>query len=128
MTCSARAIRSLAAMVVLAAAAHLYAAPAAKPADDESAYEAAISKRADGVIKALEIEADKEKSSAVHQIVMDQYRILRDWHDQNDAPLKAARKAAGAQGDAPAIAEAQKKVAVIEASLKKVHTEFLEKL
>ena len=115
-------------VMLLACAAASYAAPADKPADDESAYETAISKRADGVIKALEIDAEKDKASAVHQIVMDQYRALRDWHDQNDAPLKAARKAAGAKGDAAATAEAQKKVDAIEATLKKVHADFLDKL
>lgn len=131
MTRSARTSRWITLMLLLSAtlgAAPLRAAPAAtKSADDEAAYDAAISKRADGVIKALEIETDKDKASVVHKIVMDQYRTLRDWHGANDAPLKAARKSAGAR-DAAAAAAAQKKVDEFDASLKTVHDDFLDKL
>jgi len=119
----------LAALVLIGSMQSLtLAAPATKPADDETAYEQAISKRADGAVTALELGDAKDKAAAVHEIIVSQYRALRDWHAMNDAPLKAARKAAGNKADAAKAGEAEKQAAEIDASLKKLHTEFLDKL
>src|SRR5437762_12176786 len=61
------------------------------PADNEAAYTQTINKRADDIIAVLEI-SDASKSQRVHDILVAQYRALRDWHGANDPKLKAADK------------------------------------
>jgi hypothetical protein len=82
------------------------------PADSEAAYTQAINKRADDIVALLNI-SDPADSSAIHQILVNQYRALRDWHDANDARLKSADKS-----DAAAIRE----------SLRAIHDQFLAAL
>jgi hypothetical protein len=56
---------------------------------EETAYRAAIEKRTADILALLDI-ADAKRSAKVHDIIVAQYRALRDWHDVNDARLKGA--------------------------------------
>ena len=82
------------------------------PADQEAAYTQAINKRADDIIAVLNI-SDQGKSQTVHDVLVAQYRALRDWHDANDATLKKADK---------------EQAAAVRESLKTLHDQFLAKL
>ena len=82
--------------------------------DKEAEYTAAINKRADDIIKLLDI-TDASKSQKVHDILTSQYRALRDWHDANDAKLKAKDLSADDKTK-------------IQSSLKELHDTFLTKL
>lgn len=95
--------------LVLLLAAPLLAAEkkAAKP-DTEAEYTAKLEVRAADILKALEL-ADAAKAERVRDIVIAQYRALRDWHDGLDGKLKGAGEE-----------EAQ----VIRASLKELHGKF----
>jgi hypothetical protein len=84
------------------------------PADAEAKYTADINKRADDVIKALNL-ADPAKSATVHEIIVAQYRALRDWHDANGKAMK----------DKSTPADEKERVA---ATLKPIHDQFVEKL
>jgi hypothetical protein len=90
------------------------AAWAAAQVPDEAAYTADITKRANDVIKVLSID-DTAKADRIREILISQYRALRDWHDANDAKLK----------DKSATAEEKERIA---ATLNPVHDEFLSKL
>jgi hypothetical protein len=61
------------------------------PADDEAAYTRTINKRVDDIIAVLDI-SDASKSQRVHEILVSQYRALRDWHDANNPKGRAADK------------------------------------
>ena len=80
----------------------------------EANYVRAIEGRTSGILKALDL-SDTNQAAKIHDIIIAQYRALRDWHDANDAKLKAAK------GDTNAAAQ-------IRASLKSLHDEFLAKL
>ena len=82
------------------------------PADDEAKYTQAINKRADEIIATLGI-ADSPKSKVVHEVLVSQYRALRDWHDANDTRLKGSDTA---------------QVAAIRQTLVPIHDHFLAKL
>src|SRR5204863_6018387 len=58
------------------------------PTDDEAAYTQTINKRADDIVSVLDI-SDASKSQKVHDILVAQYRALRDWYDANDPKGKA---------------------------------------
>lgn len=91
--------------------------PAAISADaQEAKYEQAISKRADNIIAALGLQ-DPAKASRVHEILVNQYHALRDWHDANDAKVKSLSKDPDAE-------EAKQ----IEQSRQALHEQFLAKL
>lgn len=56
---------------------------------EEAAYRAAIETRTADILALLEI-SEPKRSARVHDIIVAQYRALRDWHDANDARLKGA--------------------------------------
>ena len=56
---------------------------------EETAYRATIEKRTADILALLDIN-DEKRSARVHDIIVAQYRALRDWHDANDARLKRA--------------------------------------
>ncbi len=56
----------------------------------EAEYTKAIDKRSQDIVDLLQIE-DPAKAKRVHEIIMNQYRTLRAWHDENDARLKSAK-------------------------------------
>ena len=99
----------------LATAAENSAAVAdSSPEQAEANYTKAIEGRTADILKVLAL-TDEKKAGHVHDAVMDQYRSLRAWHDENDARLKAAKSDTNA-------------VAQIRVSLKSVHEAFLNKL
>jgi hypothetical protein len=79
---------------------------------EEAAYRAAIEKRTADILELLEIN-DGRRSAKVHDIIVAQYRALRDWHDANDARLK------GATGE-----QSQQ----IKSSLRALHEKFIAEL
>ena len=97
-------------MVFSASAAQTNAASA----EAEAKYTAAIEGRTADILKVLGL-ADTNKSAKVHVIILDQYRALKAWHEENDAKLKAAK------GDTNATLQ-------IRASLKVLHEKFLSSL
>ena len=92
--------------------------PPAAP-DPDAAYTADITKRADDVIAFAGVGADKaDKADKVRATLVQQYRDLRTIHDGRDAKLKSATDDA-----AKATIKAD-----TEASLRKLHDEFVTKL
>jgi hypothetical protein len=84
------------------------------PAEAEAEYAQAIEGRTADILKVLGM-TDRAAETRVHDVIIGQYRSLRDWHDANDEKLKAAK------GDTNATAQ-------IQASLKTLHNEFLSRL
>jgi len=80
----------------------------------EAKYTAAIESRTTDILKILAL-TDADKLLKVHDAIIAQYRVLKAWHDDNDAKLKAAK------ADTNATAQ-------IHASLKAVHENFLAEL
>jgi hypothetical protein len=78
----------------------------------EAAYTKTIEKRAADVLTTLGLKEGPNRQK-VHDILIAQYRALRDWHDTNDAALKAATGEQAQQ---------------IRASLKKLHDRFIADL
>lgn len=93
----------------------------APAADEEAAYTAAITGRAEKHVSALKLE-DPAKAAEVRDIIVKQYRSLRDIHDARDAKLKAlpAGEAGKVQADAIKV-EA-------DAALKPLHERFISEL
>jgi hypothetical protein len=108
--------RWLIAVVLALLATHAGAQTTQPDAAAEAAYTADITKRADDAIKFAGI--DDAKAPAVRQTLVSQYRNLRTIHDARDAKLKAASDDA---------AKTQIK-SEADASLKKLHDEFVTKL
>src|SRR6266478_1816819 len=65
--------------------------PPAGAASEEAKYTRAIEGRTADILALLGIN-DSAKSARVHDVILAQYRALRDWHDANDAKLKALGK------------------------------------
>lgn len=87
-------------------------APTRSPAETEAAYTQTLEKRVADILAALDLN-DSAKSGRVHDLLIAQYRALRDWHDANDLKLKGATPEAAAQ---------------IKSSLKGIHERFLAAL
>jgi hypothetical protein len=81
-------------------------------AEPEAAYRETIEKRVADIVASLDLN-DAAKSTQVHDILVAQYRTLRDWHDANDATRKAAKG---------------EDLEQIKASLRLIHENFLAKL
>ncbi len=81
-------------------------------AQAEANYTKTIEKRAADVLTSLDLKESASRQK-VHDILMTQYRALRDWHDANDKELK---KVTGEQAQQ------------IKASLKKLHDGFMAEL
>ena len=86
----------------------------ATPEQIEAKYTAAIEGRTTEILKLLTL-PEAEKKSAVHDLIVGQYRALKAWHEVNDTKLKAAK------ADTNLTAE-------IRASLKTLHQDFIIKL
>jgi hypothetical protein len=101
------------------------AAVGAESSDQEAAYTRAITKRADKIVAALGL-ADEAQRERVRDLVVQQYRNLREIHAARDAKLSEAKHS---PGDA-AVAEAFVKVARDAAGLKLVeaHRKFVARL
>jgi hypothetical protein len=84
--------------------------PAVKAA--EAAYTQTIEKRVADILALLELK-DPAKTARVHDLLVAQYRALRDWHDANDAKLKKA---------------AEEQAREISASMKTLHARFISGL
>jgi Protein of unknown function (DUF3826) len=98
---------------------------AAAPADDdEAAYTRAITERSDKIVAPLGIE-DAAKSARVRDLIVAQYRSLREIHAARDAKIAEARS----PGDS-AVAEAWRNVARNDANLKmfSLHRRFVARL
>jgi hypothetical protein len=112
--------------VVLPLACIAVAARAADPAtptasaQPDQAYEDAIGKRADDILKALGDLNDPAKTSRVRETILSQYRALKSWHNDHDAELKALSRE-------PA-ETAKPKAEAIKATLKPTHDDFLKRL
>ena len=102
-------------MVVLMAVTRIQADPtnAAQvipaSASTEAAYTQTIKKRVADILAVLNLK-NSAQIAKVHDLLVAQYRTLRDWHEVNDAKRKAAR------GD---------EAGQIKASLKAVHEKFI---
>lgn len=97
------------------------AAPAATNETEsaEAKYTATITKRSADIVDALSL-SDGAKAQRVQAILVAQYRALNTWHEQHDAELKQLNK--------DATPEAKAQATQVQATLKKVHDEFLAKL
>ena len=85
----------------------------AKPAQEaEAAYTRTIEKRVADILAVLDLN-DPARSAKAHDLLIAQYRALRDWHDANDARLKQASPDQAGQ---------------IRAALKARHDKFLASL
>lgn len=104
------------AVLAICLASSAFAAPEAKPSQTstqaEEQYTQAIEKRTADILALLELK-DEAKRKQVHDLVIAQYRALRDWHDANDAKLKGA---------------STNQVQEIKASLKALHDRFISGL
>src|SRR5438270_5810633 len=60
------------------------------PPQAEEKYTRVIEGRTTDILKILGLN-DTNKITAVHDLIIAQYRALNAWHDANDAKLKAAR-------------------------------------
>ncbi len=63
--------------------------PAVSPAEAEAAYTQNIEKRVGDILATLQFN-DSARSARVHDLLIAQYRALRDWHDANDPKLRGA--------------------------------------
>lgn len=84
------------------------------PEQVEAKYTAAIEGRTAEILKSLAL-TNATQEALVHNTLIAHYRMLRAWHDDNDAKLKAAK------GDTNALA-------AIRVSLKQLHDSFVAKL
>jgi hypothetical protein len=91
---------------------------AAAAAEREAAYTRTIEKRSQDIVATLDLD-DPAKATRVRDTLVAQYRALRDWHDANDAEIKAlaAKKPEG-----------QQRVEEIKGSLRKLHGSFIAAL
>src|SRR5262245_10855997 len=107
--------KSVVAMLVLGIARTLFAAPTTMPSSEaEAKYNADIEKRVAGILDALKLD-DAAKNQKVHDILVAQYRALRDWEAEHGPDLK--KKGITAEQKAEIIA-----------TRKPLHDSFLAKL
>jgi hypothetical protein len=80
--------------------------------DSEAAYTRTIEKRVADILAVLNLE-NPSTSRKTHDLLIVQYRALRDWHDANDKKLKQVSTAQTGQ---------------VKASLKTLHDKFIADL
>jgi hypothetical protein len=99
---------------------------AAETRDSEAAYTQEITRRADKIVAPLGI-AEEETRNRVRDLVVEQYRSLREIHDVREARINEAKRSPA--GD-PAIADAWNKAARDAANLKltDAHRRFVARL
>lgn len=97
----------------------------ATTADEEAAYTRTITDRADKIVAPLAL-ADTARATRVRDLIVAQYRGLREIHDAREAKVAQAPSAAGDN----AVAEAWKGLARKEADLKvfPLHRAFIARL
>jgi hypothetical protein len=100
-------------------------AQAATTADEEAAYTRTITERADKIVAPLALD-DASKSTRVRDLIVTQYRGLREIHDARDAKIAQAPQGAGDN----TVADAWKSLARKEADLKTfpLHRAFVARL
>jgi hypothetical protein len=98
----------------------------ANASDSEAAYTQELTKRADKIVAPLGI-ADDATKTRVRDLIVQQYRSLRDIHAARDARIGETKR--GPAGD-PAMADAWNKAARDAANLKltEVHRRFVARL
>lgn len=64
------------------------------PAAEDAAYTDMLSKRADKIVAALQL-SDADKAQRVKQLLIEQYRSLKQVHDARDGKLRQLREQAG---------------------------------
>lgn len=82
--------------------------PPANPAELEAMYTKSIESRAEDILKALAL-SDAAKSNTVHNIIISQYRVMRDRDALINAQLEAAGKEMNYSNRAPQL-EAESKL------------------
>lgn len=94
-------------------------------ANDEAAYTRTITERADKIVAPLGIE-DAAKAARVRDLLVDQYRRLREIHEARDARLAETDRSPGD----PAVAEAFRGAVRKDAALKlfELHRQFVARL
>lgn len=107
--------------------------PSAQPTDQtdaaddpEAAYTRVITERADKIVAPLGI-SDAEQATRVRDIIVKQYRGLREIHDAIEAKTAEAAKAAGAD---PTVVNAWVAVARVQGSVKleQLHRTFVARI
>ena len=93
------------------------------PQQIEANYTRAIEGRTADILSILKLD-DQARSAKVHDLIMGQYRVLRAWHETNDARLKQLSKQAGGADASQAKADADR----IKSSLKAIHDQFISGL
>jgi hypothetical protein len=88
----------------------------ATPDDKEAEYAKMIDKRVGDIITALEL-TDDVKAAKVKNVLVEQYRFLRDWQDQNQAKIKAKDKEATEQAMAARKVQREKFLSLLSAEL-----------
>ena len=91
--------------------------PPANPAELETMYTKSIENRTEDILKELTL-SDAAKSNAVHNIIISQYRVMRDRDALINAQLEAAGKEINYSNRAPQL----------EAESKLLHEYFLARL
>jgi len=99
-------------------------AAAAPSAEEEAAYTRAITERADKIVTPLALD-DAAKAARVRDLVVQQYRDLRQIHAARDAKIAEVKESAD-----PALGAAWKSLAQKEANLKvfPLHRRFVARL
>jgi hypothetical protein len=90
------------------------AKPGLTPEQAEAKYTGVIDQRSQKIADVLGL-SDTNTAAKVHDIIMNQYRSLNDWHNANDPKIKAAK-------------HDQAVIAKINAPLKTLHDEYLARL
>ena len=94
--------------------------------DPEAAYTKVINQRAQKIVDTLGI-SDIEKAKRVRDIIVGQYRSLRNVHDRRDALIKDAKEKAGEDKSAAEAAEKEIRDKA-KAQQDKLHKEYLKNL
>jgi len=92
------------------------------PQEEEAAYTRSIEGRTADILAVLDLKGGS-KTNEIHDAIISRYRGLKAWHDANDARLKQLSKEAQEPGS-----QADGEIKTIQASLKKQHDQFIEKL
>jgi hypothetical protein len=82
------------------------------PEESEATYTKTIEKRVADILAVLEL-TEPSKAAKAHDLLVTQYRTLRDWHDANDARRKVAKGEEAGQ---------------LKSSLKAIHDKFIAAL
>ncbi len=119
-------LKSLLVAVLVGSSTSLLAQDSPNTAQQEAAYTRTITQRADKIVATIGLK-DPAKATRVRDVIVQQYRDLRQIHDNRDAQVKAAKdnnladKATGAAAIKTAQDRAKTRLAFL-------HTDYLAKL